>query len=756
MATTINPPDDLSTIEAEAAEHLSAEALDAPIPEEPTAPDEHLPVTRYALAVAMTTLAAAIMVGGVFTGVSPRIYAAFAGFAGIGVGVLAFRSKKALAANAIILGGLFAIGLVCVVFTGPDNITKLNALVSEAASAGDLVRPPVPFLPGWAAIVGWLMAAVGFAAVWVATALKRPSLGLILPLPVVGIAAISVPKSAAVASGLVCMVLFAISLGVLSSAQNLGDDEQKVPLSYELRRAARSVPLLAGITAALFFLSQSNLLFPPPLIDPTQEPQKPKSIPLSEVEDRVLFEVSDTSITGPWRIGSLDVYDGNDWRLPPFSENELDAVPESGVVNSELTAGVKATFTIAGLGGAVLPGLPNMVGVVAQGPRLAYDERNANLRVDQGQIETGLVYTVTAAALPSIEMLQQLGTPTFPAEVRRFIEIPEPAPPAVQDLLREAEAKDNLWDQFDFLRQHVLSEVTAAGAGTPVSVPPERVQDMLAGTKEGTPYEIVAAQAMLARWAGVPSRIGYGFDQGEVIEGRTQVRPKHGATFLEVYFPGFGWLPVIGTPEKAKPTVGNEGQQQTNPNVLPSDDIQVQLYLPVVLPIGSLAGQQIVRTLAIALPILFLLTLAYLTWPIIKKALIRSRRRSRAINAGPRAQIATSYAEFRDFATDFGYRYDADTPLMFLDRLVDDAEHTELAWLVTRALFGDLRDELGPQDVTAAEELSRALRKRLAQAHPFTVRVVAQLSRLSVRHPYVADPHVSRKERRHAVEPAYA
>jgi hypothetical protein len=573
----------------------------------------------------------------------------------------------------------------------------------------------------------------------------------------VGIAAISVPKGSAVASGLVCLVLFAISLGVLSSAQNLGDDEQKVPLSFELRRAARSVPLLAGVTAALFFLSQSNLLFPPPIIDPTQEPQKPKTIPLSEVEDRVLFEVSDTSITGPWRIGSLDVYDGKDWRLPPFSENQLDPVPTSGIVNDELTAGVKATFTIAGLGGAVLPGLPNIVGVVAEGPRLAYDERNGNIRVDQGQIETGLVYTVTAAALPSIGDLQALGEPTFPASVDRFKEIPEPAPPAVQDLLREAAAKENLWDRFDFLRQHVLSEVTAAGAGTPVSVPPERVQDMLAGTKEGTPYEIVAAQAMLARWAGVPSRIGYGFDQGELIEGRTQVRPKHGATFLEVFFPGFGWLPVIGTPEKAKPTVGSDGQQQTNTNVLPSDDIQVQLYLPVVLPIGSLAAQQVIRILVIGLPILFALVLAYLLWPLAKKGLVRSRRRNRAVEAGPRARIATAYAEFRDLATDFGYRYDADTPLMFLDRLVDDAEHTELAWLVTRALFGDLRDELGPDDVTAAEELSRALRKRLAQAHPFTVRVVAQLSRLSLRHPYVPEPHQpTRKERRHAVEPALA
>src|SRR5437588_12939015 len=81
---------------------------------------------------------------------------------------------------------------------------------------------------------------------------------------------------------------------------------------------------------------------------------------------------------------------------------------------------------------------------------------------------------------------------------------------------------------------------------------------MLAGSKEGTPYEIVAAQALLARWAGIPSRIGYGFDGGEVTDNKLEVRPKNGASFPEVYFSKYGWLPVIGTPTKAKPTVGSE------------------------------------------------------------------------------------------------------------------------------------------------------------------------------------------------------
>jgi hypothetical protein len=89
--------------------------------------------------------------------------------------------------------------------------------------------------------------------------------------------------------------------------------------------------------------------------------------------------------------------------------------------------------------------------------------------------------------------------------------------------------------------------------------------------------------------------------------------------------------------------------------------------------------------------------------------------------------------------TDYGYRHDTDTPLMYLDRFLEDPEHTELAWLVTRGLWGDLQHSLTPEMATMAEELSRALRRRLAQAHPAPVRAIGVVSRLSLRHPYAPE-----------------
>ena len=759
------PPSQLEDLEHSALEHLAEEEGHVEADLEAAAAgvtDEEEPESspkRLALAVAFPTLAAAVMAGGVFIDADARAYASVAGLLGVALAVGASRFRSPAVTNAAVIGGLFAIGLLMVVPTGLGNVAAVRKLVAQAAASGDVLRPPVELTAGWQAILGWLMGIVGFAAAWVAVVVRRPSLGLLLPLPVAAIAGISVPEADQVASGLVVLVLFAVGLGVLSGTQSGDAEDQKLPAGYELRRALRALPLIAVVTAGLYGLAQTDFLFPDPAIDPAQEPQKPKTVPLSEVEDRVLF-TAEAQISGPWRVGSLDVYDGKDWRLPAFSESELADVPRNGIVNPDLQPGVRATFTIAGLGGTVLPGLPNTVGIVAEGPKLAYDSRSGSIRVAQGQVQAGLRYTVAAAALPKVEDLRKV-TAAPPRPLLRFTEIPPP-PPAVVDLLAQS-PQGSKWDQFDFLRTYVLTNVTATGTGVPKSVPPERVQDMLAGSKEGSPYEIVAAQAMLARWAGIPSRIGYGFDGGELVAdadggSKLEIRPRNGASFPEVYFPTYGWLPVIGTPVKAKPTVGGDpSTQQQDPSVLPSDEIQVALFVPILVPPDSVLFEQIRRGVLIAVPAALLLFLAYVTFPALRKAAARARRRSAARAAGPRSRIALAYAEWRDLATDFGYGYDTDTPLMFLDRTSPDSEHTELAWLVTRALWGDLQGSLTDEHAAMAEELSRALRRRLAAAHPAPVRAIAAVSRLSLRRPFAPELTQLLRERRshggHGAEP---
>ncbi len=139
----------------------------------------------------------------------------------------------------------------------------------------------------------------------------------------------------------------------------------------------------------------------------------------------------------------------------------------------------------------------------------------------------------------------------------------------------------------------------------------------------------------------------------------------------------------------------------------------------------------------------------FLIW-VLSPAVIKSyrrggRRRADARGSGPRARVALAYAEWRDLATDFGARYPSDTPLQFLKRFPPDPEHRELAWLTTRALWGDLRNECTSELASVAEELSRALRKRMSLAQPGTLRAVAAVSRLSLNDPFVPIPPTRRQ-----------
>lgn len=739
MATTES---ELKALEENVLERLDAEAgsVEADIEEAARVPEEvapNEPVTRIAIAIAFPVIATAVMTGGVFTGTSPRIYGAVAGLLGIGVAVLANRQRKLATTLAITAVGIFAIGALMVVPDGVGNLGSITKLVKEASDQGDVLRPPVPFITGWHAVLGWLMAVVGFSAAWVALAFRKPALALVIPVPFAALGGISVPKDQQVASGIIVLVLFVFGLVLLSSNSGLDGDE-KPSVAYELRNALRSLLVIIPVTGLLIGASQVDFLFPKPAINPAEEPQKPKTTPLSQVVDRPLFRVR-SQLSGPWRMGSLDVYDGVDWRLAPVADATVKTVPKSGVIDPELPALITARFQILGLTGAVLPGLANTVGIQSKGIVPSYDYRSSNIRLAAGTLERGQEYTVLAAGLPSIPQLQGVAEGP-PAEVAQFIEGVGTPPPAVQKLLDRAAALPSRWDQFDFLRNYVLDNVVATGQGVPVAIPPDRVDQLLTNL-EGTPFEIVATQALLARWIGLPSRIAFGFDGGEDVGGNTrEVRPKNGATFVEVYFPGFKWVPVVGTPRKAKPTVSSDpGEQQNDPNILPSDEVNIQVFLPTITAPKSVVGQQLLRVFLVGVPAILLILSVYSTYPALRKARVRSRRRNAAAALGPRARIALAYADFRDFATDYGFSHPSDTPLMYLERFVEDDEHTELAWLVTRVLWGDLQDDASLQLAVAAEELSRSLRRRLGSAQPATVRFVAAVSRLSLRYPFAPD-----------------
>ncbi|MBS1888589.1 MAG: transglutaminase domain-containing protein [Actinobacteria bacterium] len=88
---------------------------------------------------------------------------------------------------------------------------------------------------------------------------------------------------------------------------------------------------------------------------------------------------------------------------------------------------------------------------------------------------------------------------------------------------------------------------------TEVGTPgPEPLLEFLFHTHAGYCQHFAGAAALILRIAGVPSRVAVGFATGEQIGHDTwAVRDEDAHAWVEVYFPGVGWVPFNPTPSAA-------------------------------------------------------------------------------------------------------------------------------------------------------------------------------------------------------------
>lgn len=691
----------------------------------------------------LATAAFGWVAGSVFRGLLPRGVGLLGALLGVSVVLLSTRARRpslvqyAGAVAALVLGAL----LVAPFAQGGAD---LPSLVLEALRGGGLGQPPVAFDPGWRFLLLVVVALLGQTSAGLALAYGRPRIASVVVLPFVIGGALLQPPSGELSGTLVALLLLVASLAVSFGADLAADGSTSS--GFELRRLARGAAALIALGAVLAGASHLSFLFPPPSAQAVVPPMRPPTPP--PAKDRVLFTVTaDRPMT--WRLGTLDVYRTTAWLTPPYDVSALVSVNGPIRATGKDTRGPLPStgssvirYTLGDYSGKALPGVADPLAV--RGRDIVYDPRTQALRTLGTRLGRGTSYDITVPPTPTGAALSSAGPP--PAAVQPFLDAPPP-PPEVTALL--AQAPDNAFARLQYVRRAYFAKVVAAGAGNPVDVPPSRVAEMLQG-KEASPYEITAGEALLARWSGVPARIGYGWYGGQATkDARTvEIRPRNGATWLEAYFQGSGWVPIVGTPPRAKSSL-KPGQRNNDPSVRPTDELALVVYAPVKLRSIRLA-YVLVRYYALrALPVVLIGLLLLVFYPGLVKVARRVARRRAARRLGPAARIAASYAELRDTATDLNIGNPALSPLELVDRVDDDAEHRELAWLLTRALWGDLSRDLRPADVDAAQEMSRSVAKRLRQAQPAFARLAAVSSRSSLVDPWTHELPTLWRPRRH-------
>lgn len=701
--------------------------------------DLEAPVRLSALVVAaMASMgAAAWSAGSLVQGFAPRVMALVGALVGVLIAAQAIRSRRSwLQYTALPVAAVVGAALVAPEAAG--GTANLPGLVAEALRSGGLLQPPVPFDPGWRFILVTLFAAFGSAAVALPYALRRARLAVVIPVPLVFGAALLQPpgQELLVAGG-------ALPLLVLSLAAAYGADLSKqtsLASGFEFRRLLRGGGILVVLVAAMVGLANTPLLFPDTARDQVIPPQKPPAAPLEA--DRRLFTVSST-LPGPWRIGVLDVYDGQNWLLPPVDPKRVAPFAPPASPTDKL---VRSEFHVHDLRGRVLPVPAGLVAIEDGSVEPRRDPRVEVAQLDR-RVPAGADYVALSKPTPSGRELAA-APPADATLVEAFSQAPPP-PNTVISLLAQAPLQP--FARLQFLRDRLYASVVAAGGGSPTAVPPNRVAAMFQKGAEATPFEIVAAEALLARWAGVPARIGYGYFGGERDRDGVTLHPKHGAAWLEAYFEGHGWVPLVGTPPRAKASLSND-DKVTNANVSATAELTLTVLVPQRRHTAMMLYEAIRYWMLVALPFVLAAVVVLGGYPVLVKALRSRRRRRWAAPRGAAARILVAYAEFRDRCADLNIGKRSDTALEFVARVDRDDEHEELGWLVTRSLWGDLRRDLRIEDAEVAEALARSVWGRVRVRQTMLNRALAMLTRTSVREPFSVEiPNARRLPRPRAV-----
>lgn len=734
---TVAPPDD-EELRARLGEATAAPGAGAAEAPEPRSADDEVqaesPVSPLLASGSafLATAAAGWMLGGVFAGDFARIVGLVSALLGAGMVWASYRTRTPVVVQFLVLPIAVIGGAALVAPDATGGTANLPSLVVEALRSGGLASPPVPFDPGWRFLLVVLVSSVAVTGASAALATGRPRLAVFLPAPVAVAGILVQPPGSEMVSVGVSLVLIVAALAVAFGADLAS--QGVTGSAFEVRRFGRAAVMLAGLVAVLVAAANMGFLFPEEQESNVIPPKRPEVPP--PAVDRVIFTVKSQS-NGPWRLGVLDVYDGRAWLTPPFDPSRFVDIPDNDVVPGAKAdvppdQRVQAEFTITDLEGRVVPNMASPLLFKGAPDGAQVDPRTQQFRLG-GRVRSGTSYTVEALAPPSAGTL--LAAPPPSPALRPFLEVPPP-PPEVQALLDEMPPDLPLYERLQFVRTKLYENVVAAGAGNPVDVPPARVVDMLAG-KEASPYEITAAEALLARWAGVPSRVGYGYHGGDLKDGRAEIRPKHGAMWLEAWFEGSGWLSIVGRPPRAKSSL-SQNEKNEDPTIRPTEELGAVVYVPIRLERITLLYTIVQFWLKKILPGAMAAAAFAAFYTGLLKIGRRWRRRMWANRRGPRARVAAAYAELRDVAIDFNFGHPTLTPIEFLDVVEEDDDHAQLAWLVTRALWGDLARDVRSEDAEQAELYARSVRRRLKAGQSPLMRTLAVASRASLKDPYDA------------------
>ena len=527
------------------------------------------------VAALLLAAATALAFGRVFIGASSTFQLLAAAMAAAALAVAFERRGLLLSTVASAAGLALAVGLVVFPETtwyGVPTSDTLRAALDAAALVGEQARiqaaPAEPIAPLLLAAVVSLWAAV-FSAHALAFRAGSPLLGLIPPVALVAFADTVLEEFVKPLYGVAFLAaaLLVVFADGLARVQGWGLvwSSAKRGVATSAGRGARRLgftALGAALLAPIFvpgFGSQAIVDLGTPAED------RVAIDPFVSVEatltQKTPVEVLRVTASRPsyLRLVALPDFDGVLWR--PGAEE--GAVLESGDQVPGISAGgVGDPVTIDITADLADPWLPTpfpMTSIAVEGREVRFVAATGTAILD-APLRAGDRYSVTASSVqPSGDELRDAPIPT-PLENGRYLRLPaDPEIEAIRAVARRWTAGASTPFDRAFAIQEHLQDPTAFTytVETPLRGGSRSILEFLTESKAGFCQQFSTSMAVLLRSINIQSRVVVGYATGTPTRttGQYSVMTDRIHSWVEVYFPGWGWMPFEPTPRRVNPTV---------------------------------------------------------------------------------------------------------------------------------------------------------------------------------------------------------
>lgn len=263
-----------------------------------------------------------------------------------------------------------------------------------------------------------------------------------------------------------------------------------------------------------------------------------------------------------WRSHAYDFYDGRSWSQ---SDPDVRIVERDGPVFpiSEDGTWLRKAYFIQTY--YVVEEMPNLVFMGGHpidlyiGASEIGIDQTGGVRVGDG-LHPGMIYSVLSLRQDEDpEALREAST-RYPSDIRsQYLQLPESATERTRELAEQVtEGKTTVYDQVVAVRDYLLATYPYDYHPPPQAPNTDAVDQFLFVDQRGLCEHFVSAMVIMLRELGIPARLvaGYGSGDYNSLTGYYEVRANDAHAWVEVYFPGSGWVPF-------DPTPGWEGSPET-------------------------------------------------------------------------------------------------------------------------------------------------------------------------------------------------